>query len=236
MRLVLLRHGQTHSNVAGALDTGAPGAGLTELGVAQAKAAARVLQERGEPIEAIYASTLIRTQQTGEPFATSSGLVPVVREGIREIRAGDLEMRTDTESAQRYRHTVAEWIFGDLGARMPGGETGHEFLERYDAVVAEAAAHEHVLLISHGAAIRAWVSANTDVDRAGTGADRTSTDAAGPRQGHAPTDPLHNTAAIELEGDPTSGWRVLSWQCDPLGGHYLEDPTAPDPTGQEADE
>ncbi|HET7682398.1 MAG TPA: histidine phosphatase family protein [Marmoricola sp.] len=223
MRLVLLRHGQTHSNVAGALDTGAPGAGLTELGRQQAKAAARVLQERAEPIEAIYASTLVRTQQTGEPFATSSGLVPLIREGIREIRAGDLEMRTDTESAQRYRHTVAEWIFGDLGARMPGGETGHEFLERYDAVVAEAAAHEHVLLVSHGAAIRAWVSAHTDVDSAD-------------RKGHAPTDPLHNTAAIELEGDPRSGWRVLSWTCDPLGGHYLEDPSAPDPTGQEADE
>ena len=32
MRLLLLRHGQTHSNVSGALDTGAPGADLTELG------------------------------------------------------------------------------------------------------------------------------------------------------------------------------------------------------------
>ncbi|HET9499161.1 MAG TPA: histidine phosphatase family protein [Marmoricola sp.] len=224
MRLVLLRHGQTHSNVAGALDTGAPGADLTELGIAQAQAAARVLAERDQPIEAVVTSTLVRTQQTGAPFVTGSGLVPVVREGIREIRAGDLEMRTDTGSAHRYRHTVAEWILGDLGARMPGGETGHEFLERYDAVVAEAAAHEHVLLISHGAAIRAWVSAHTDVDRLGE------------VSGHAPTDPLHNTGAIELEGDPDSGWRVLDWRSDPLGGHYLEDPTAPDPTGQEAEE
>lgn len=221
MRLVLLRHGQTHSNVAGALDTGAPGADLTDLGQSQAVAAAKVLAERPAPIEAVYASTLVRTQQTGQPFAASSGLTPVVREGIREIQAGDLEMRTDTEAVHRYRHTVAEWIFANLDTRMPGGETGHEFLERYDAVVAEAAQqHESVLLISHGAAIRAWVSAHIDVDRLG----------------HAPTDPLHNTGCIELEGDPDKGWRVLSWQCDPLGGHYLEDPTAPDPTGQETDE
>lgn len=220
MRLLLLRHGQTHSNVAGALDTGSPGADLTELGWAQAKAAARVLGERYQPFDAVYTSTLVRTHQTGNPYVAATGLEPVVHEGIREILAGDLEMRSDTPSAHRYRHTVAEWIRGDLGERMPGGESGHEFLERYDAVVREAGTHERVLLVSHGAAIRAWVSAVTDVDRLG----------------HSPTDPLHNTGGIELEGDPDSGWRVVAWQCDPLGGDYLEDPTAPDPTGQEADE
>ena len=66
----------------------------------------------------------------------------------------------------------------------------------------------------------AWVAARAEVDW-GT---------------HAPTDPLHNTGCIELEGDPDSGWRLLSWHSDPLGGHYLEAEGAPDPTGQNIDE
>ena len=46
MRLLLLRHGQTHGNTAGALDTAVPGLGLTELGRRQAEAAARALTDR----------------------------------------------------------------------------------------------------------------------------------------------------------------------------------------------
>ena len=38
MRLLLIRHGQTPSNVLGALDTLVPGPGLTPLGLEQAAA------------------------------------------------------------------------------------------------------------------------------------------------------------------------------------------------------
>ena len=38
MRLLLVRHGQTPSNVAGLLDTALPGPGLTALGTRQAAA------------------------------------------------------------------------------------------------------------------------------------------------------------------------------------------------------
>ena len=40
MRLILVRHGQTPSNIERLLDTGAPGPGLTELGLAQSGARA----------------------------------------------------------------------------------------------------------------------------------------------------------------------------------------------------
>ncbi len=43
--------------------------------------------------------------------------------------------------------------------------------------------------------------------------------------------PLHNTALIVLEGDHESGWQMVSWQGHPVGGDYLEDPSAEDPTG-----
>jgi len=224
MRLLLLRHGQTHGNTAGALDTAAPGQHLTDLGHRQAEAAARALADHG--IDQIWVSTLTRTHQTAAPLASVLGLEPRALEGLCEISAGDYEMACDEESILGYIGTVADWIEGRYDTRMPGGETGHEFLSRYDAAVAEIhrcveeAGHERAVLVSHGAAIRTWVSARVaDVES------------------HArATDPLHNTACIELVGDPAHGWRVEAWHSEPVGGAFLDDATAPDPTGQATDE
>ena len=93
---------------------------------------------------------------------------------------------------------------------------------RYDAAVrtiAEAG-HDAALIVSHGAALRTWVS----------------TRMAPHPDAPPPTEPLHNTALIVLEGDPDTGWEMVSWQGHPvggavLGGPSLEDPTAEDPTG-----
>jgi probable phosphoglycerate mutase len=224
MRLLLLRHGQTHGNTAGALDTAVPGLGLTELGRRQAEAAARALTDHG--IEQIYVSTLLRTHQTAAPLAATLGLQPRELDGLREISAGDFEMGTDHDAIAGYIGTVADWVEQRYDTRMPGGESGHEFLARYDAAVAEihrsveAAGHRTALLVSHGAAIRTYVSARVpDVES------------------HArATDPLHNTACIELVGDPVQGWRVHAWHAEPVGGAFLDDATAPDPTGQGTDE
>lgn len=219
LRLLLLRHGQTHGNVAGALDTAEPGLDLTDLGRAQAEAAARALAH--EPIEAAYVSSRVRTHQTAGPLAASRGLEPVQLAGLAEVTAGDYEMATDEAAVTGYITTVASWIDGDLAVRMPGGETGEEFLARYDDAVARVAdaGHRCALVVSHGAAIRTWVSR-----RAGTDHD--------PGAHHH----LHNTACIVVEGRPEEGWRLVSWHGDPIGGDYLEDPTAPDPTGDDPDD
>ncbi|UUZ59127.1 histidine phosphatase family protein [Nocardioides sp. B-3] len=125
MRLYLLRHGQTHSNVSGALDTAFPGADLTDLGQRQAQAASRALEDRG--IGAISVSTLARTHQTAGPTATQLGLTPVEHDGLREITAGDFEMRADETAVLGYLGTIAHWLEGDLASPMPGGETGTAF-------------------------------------------------------------------------------------------------------------
>ncbi len=218
MRLLLVRHGQTHSNVEGALDTGTPGADLTDLGRAQADAAGTVLAER--PIEAIYCSPLVRTQQTAAPLAERLGLRPTIIEGLREVSAGDLEMRTDLEAGLAYHDVLVDWLVkGDLGARLPGGESAEEFLTRFDAAVDEirASGHRTALIVSHGAAIRTWVGLRGTAEPA----DRWQEQA---------TERLHNTGCIELELDPSGGWRVVDWRNHPVGGHLLEDDSAPDPT------
>src|SRR4051812_46351978 len=67
VRLLLIRHAQIPSNVLGVLDTGAPGPSLTDLGREQARALAATLGD--EPVEAAWASTLVRTQETIGPAA-----------------------------------------------------------------------------------------------------------------------------------------------------------------------
>lgn len=215
MRLLLMRHGQTHANVSGELDTAHPGLDLTDLGRAQAAAAAKAIAD--EHLDAIYVSSRVRTHQTAAPTAEERGLEPVQLDGLQEIAAGDFEMRSDHDAVAGYIGSVATWLEGDLGHRMPGGETGHEFLARYDVAVRTIveAGHDAALVVSHGAALRTWVSTRML-----------------PHPDAPPaTQPLHNTALIVLEGDHDSGWEMVSWQGHPVGGDFLDDPTAEDPTG-----
>jgi len=196
MRLILVRHGQTPSNVDFVLDTAVPGPGLTALGEQQAAALPEALAD--EDIEALYVSTMVRTQLTAAPLAAARGLDPVVRAGIRELSAGDLQMLPgDSERARIYMRTVFAWAAGDVELRMPGGENGVEALARYDAVVAEAAdsGAGTVAMVSHGAAIRMWTASRADnVDVP-----------------FAAAHPLDNTGVVVLEGSPTDGWKAISW-------------------------
>lgn len=209
MRLLLIRHGQTPSNLKHLLDTAEPGPGLTALGEEQAAALPGALAS--ERIDALYASTLVRTRETAAPLASATGLDVRVRPGIRELIAGDLEMRGDDEAARTYLRTAFAWSAGDVGLRMPGGEDGVEALGRYDAVVDEAyeSGAGTVAMVSHGAAIRMWVAAradNVDVDYAAR---------------HA----LANTGVVILTGSPEQGWHVLLWE----GGSVGPLPHTPDP-------
>jgi len=222
MRLLLIRHGQTPGNVLGQLDTAHPGPGLTELGERQAAALARSLVN--ERIELLYASTLVRTQLTATPLASSRGLEIEVLAGLREIEAGALEKLTDRESHLRYLGTVLAWTEGELDRRMPAGPSGHDFFERYDDAIARITAastggdEATVAVVSHGAAIRVWAGLR----------------AANVEPGFVARHVLANTGIVALEGDPDAGWRLIHWDDSPVGGLALADPTAEDPTGRPA--
>lgn len=216
MRLSILRHGQTPSNVAGLLDTDAPGPGLTPLGHRQAAAVPAVL--RGRPIDALVVSPLVRTHLTAAPLATALGREPVVMEGVREVEAGALEMGSDPQAHRTYVETVFAWARGRLDLCMPGGSDGHAFFDRFDDAMNRIAEQgwEDVVVVSHGAAIRSWASARV------FGVDVTE----------VALTPLANTAMVEIEGDPASGWRLLQWGSGPVGGAHLVTPDEIDPTGE----
>lgn len=194
MRLLLVRHGRTTSNVGRLLDTAYPGAALDDVGHAQAQALVDRLA--GVPIDAIYTSDLTRSRQTAEPLARARGLEPVVHPGLREIQAGDFEM---TARHQAYVEVLLGWR-ADLDLRIPGSESGREVLARVERVLHEASAHEHVLAVTHGALIRMWASLRTD--NGGMGLVRAAS--------------MDNTVVVDLEGHPARGWTVVSWAGVPV--------------------
>ncbi len=189
MRLLLIRHGQTQSNVNRELDTAFPGAPLNETGLAQAEALIEALAH--ERIDALYCSTLTRAQQTAAPLAAARALEAVVVDGIQEIAAGVEEMSTNW---QPYVDMLNSWSPTNLDAGLEGGETARQFVTRFTNAVAamEQAGDEHVALVSHGAALRVWAI--------------TQDPAVGDLAPH-----LDNTQWITLTGSMTAGWRIERW-------------------------
>ena len=195
MRVLLVRHGETPGNVIQSLDTRAPGPALTARGYRQALAVPHVLQ--GLPVDGIWASTLVRTVVTAAPLSADRQLTVHSLEGFREVRAGILEGRTDADSHAHYHDVLTRWLHGELDAAVPEGESGAEFLSRYDSAlerVAESGVSTAVV-VSHGSAIRHW---------AGLRVTGVSTP-------FALTHILANTGMVEIEGEPGS-WTLVSWR------------------------
>jgi broad specificity phosphatase PhoE len=206
VRLLLIRHGQTPANVAGTIDTALPGPGLTDLGLEQAAALPATVA--GEDVEAVYVSRALRTHLTAQPLAAHLGVPLVELPGVHEVQAGDVEKRADTDSVRIYLKTQGRWADGDLDVGVPGGETGHDFFGRYDSSLQQVvdARHDTAVIVSHGAAIRTWVTLR-------------STNL-GPR--FALNNPITNTGVVVVEGEP-GAWVTRSWLGTPLGGPGIDD-------------
>jgi len=201
VRLLLIRHGQTTSNVLHLLDTAELGAALTDLGMQQADGLVGALS--GESIDVLMASTLRRAQQTATPLALARAL-PL---GIREIGAGELEMRGDAAAAHQYQATALDWAAGELTSLIAGAGAGRDMLAAFDEVVAEAESSgaATVVLVSHGAAIVTWAAARmANIDAA-----------------FVAENPLANAGIVILEGSSAAQWLALSWSGDPVPARQL---------------
>lgn len=194
MQLILVRHGQTHANERGAIDTIIPGEALTEMGWDQANTVVADLLTY-KP-DSIWRSDTLRTEQTATPLATQLGLTPNVRPGLREITAGEYEGKTDPESMARYIGTMRAWVDGNLDLRLGGAESGAETIERFDNVIKEIeeSGVSCAVVFAHAAIITYWVG----------------------MRAHDITDEmralrLQNTGIAVLEGSLADGYSIHRW-------------------------
>ena len=135
MTVTFVRHAESQANADGIIDTKVPGPGLTPQGQAQATAVAAVLN--GQVHDGVYASTMVRTQQTAKPYAVLKNKDIVVLNGLQEINAGILEGSSEDEGIGRLGYALAPiaWSLGLRFVRIPGSEDGNEFDARVDAAL-----------------------------------------------------------------------------------------------------
>jgi len=155
---LLLRHGQTPMSVqkryAGRSDVP-----LTDIGVAQAAAAAKRLAQAG--VGAIMTSPLQRAVQTAEEVAAVTGLPVVTDEGFRETDFGAWEGLTFAEVRERWPSEMTAWL-ADSAVAPPGGESLAEVSERVTAALHRLLADrkgQTILIVSHVTPIKTLVAA-----------------------------------------------------------------------------
>jgi broad specificity phosphatase PhoE len=197
--LTLVRHGQSAGNASGLIDTSTPGPELTPRGWCQATQAGRQLS--ANHYDGIYASSMIRTQQTARPTAEALGEPVDVLPGLREIEAGQYEGQPESSAAQTLFAAPQRWLQGDRSARIPGSIDGNEFDTRFDDAVQQIydSGAQNPVAFSHAAAIMLWVLMNVR----------------NPDLSLLTGKPLPNVGRVVVTGNPSSGWTLTEWDADP---------------------
>lgn len=195
--LVLVRHAESADNASSVLSARAPGPGLSDRGVTQARALADRL--RATPIDSVWSSPLLRARLTADLIAADHATPVRVTDALAEYNLGCLEGCSTREGWLANDRLFADWMVRDLlGRAHEGGESGASVIKRVRTFLDDLARRPqskstHVL-IGHGGSIRVALP-------------RIATNVS-PSFAHA--HPLANTEAVELER--RSGcWRCVRW-------------------------
>jgi broad specificity phosphatase PhoE len=197
MTLTLVRHGGSEANAAGVIDTSVPGPHLTELGRQQAAAVADALAANN--YDGVYASSMIRTQETAAPMAERLGQPIVILPGLREIGAGVFEGSSANDGLGRLGYALppVAWTLGARFVPVLGAEDGNAFDARVDDAIQTIydGGDRNAVAFSHGATIMFWVMMNVD----------------NPDLGLLLSHQLGNTAVVVVTGNPEDGWTLENW-------------------------
>lgn len=208
MRVTFVRHGESTANVDHILDTTIPGPGLTEKGRQQSEAVVDRLGDNN--YDAIYASTMLRTQQTATPMSQYLGLPIQVIDGISEIPAGSLEGKSQDTYGTAYILAALKWAGlyptppgeDPLDATQPGIDfDGHDFNNGVNNALKGMydKGDRNAIVFSHGGTIMFWTIMNVkNLDMAQKGMLLSQYT-------------LGNTDYVVIEGNPEDGWTLTDW-------------------------
>lgn len=210
MRVTFVRHGQSAGNASGNIDTSTPGPVLTQLGQQQAQAVVGTLGANN--YDAVYASTMIRTQLTAGPTSEFLHLPIQVLPGLQEIEAGVFEGTPESQAQNGYGRFPLAWALANQrDLRIPGSIDGNEFDARVDGALQNIYDNgdRNAVVFSHGGAIMFWTMMNASNLTSDQKLDLLRTAALG------------NTNYVVVEGNPTDGWRLVNWN----GREFGDQPT-----------
>ena len=155
--VILLRHGASQPFVPGQPFPLVDGQGdppLSSVGLTQAQSSADRL--RNEPIAALYATNMQRTQQTVAPLAALLGQEVVIEKDLREIGLGEWEGGLLRQKAAENHPIYQQMLLEQRWDVIPGAESNQEFGSRcmnaLDRIV-ERHPGELVLCTVHGGVI-----------------------------------------------------------------------------------
>lgn len=193
--LTFIRHAETDANAAGIAATTVPGPPLTAAGEEQATTLANKL--KGEDYDGIYASQMVRTQQTAAPMAKALDEEVTVLPGLNEISAGWFEGVSMEETSNTLLLGPEGWLKGDRRYGIPGSVNGNQFNQAFSAAVQKIydSGENKPVAFSSGLAIMMWTLLNARNGRNSLLNDR----------------PLPNTAQVVIKGNPFTGWTLESW-------------------------
>lgn len=162
--LVLVRHGQSEWNLQN-LFTGWRDVDLTELGVAEAKAAGRKLNALGLTFDVAFTSALIRAQRTLDLILAELGQtkLPVIKDAaLNERDYGDLVGLNKDDARKKWGEEQVHLWRRSYDVAPPGGEslkdTAARVLPYYiQEILPRVLRGERVLVAAHGNSLRALV-------------------------------------------------------------------------------
>lgn len=164
--LILVRHGESEWNLKN-LFTGWKDPDLTEKGVAEARAAGKLLKERGFRPTVFFTSGLKRAQRTLDLILEELGIVnlQIIRnQALNERDYGDLSGLNKDDARDKWgEEQVLQWR-RSYDVPPPGGEslkdTAARTLPYYEKeILPRLVAGETVLVAAHGNSLRALVMA-----------------------------------------------------------------------------
>ncbi len=164
VKLYLLRHGETTFSQTGGY-CGALDVELTSFGQAMAQSFADAYQHL--KWEAIYCSPMKRTQATATPIAQATGLIPQLREGLKEGHFGQWEGKEKEEVRRNFEEDYYHWMTEPAWNAPTGGETAVEVANRAMAVIAEIKEKHtagNVLVVSHKTTLRVILCSLLGID------------------------------------------------------------------------
>ena len=167
MSIFLARHGETDWNRIGRWQ-GKTDIPLSEVGRAQARTLAERLRDRS--VTQIFTSDLSRASETAGIVAAALGVTEISFDPrLQERGFGCFEGLTREECADRHAEDWARYL-ADRRTTPTGAELKElvvaRMLAALTAVAESAAGSGHVLVVSHGAAIRTFLHTVTGVEPA----------------------------------------------------------------------